>query len=256
MIYTCPHCKGQYQSEAGGTVRCPHCNGEAVVVETVRGTSWDAERQGRWVDAFFAQVKEAIASPVGYAHNIAQGTGWLRPYIFALIISGIAFLLAAAYQAGFQWLATGFSLGQTAFGPNAALSMLSVPISAGAMVGFGVMAVPIGTTFGLLIQTLTYHLCLMLLGAARRDFVSTFRVACYAMAPQVFQIVPVIGGVFAWGWQLALIIIGLKVTHETTYGRSAVAVFLPMLVCCGILLLIGSTVAGWVVAALVSASHH
>lgn len=251
MIYACPRCNGQFQAAPGAAVHCPHCQGEVrVPAAAVEGAAWDRESRGLWFEAFFDTIKASITSPVEFCGEVAAGRGWVRPYLFALVISTIAFLVAAAYQAGFQWLAAGASLGA-----GALAHALVLPFSTGAILTFGVIAVPVGTTIALLIQALVYHLCLMLLGAARRDFMATFRITCYAAGPQVFQVVPLIGGLFAWAWQLALVIIGLKVTHETSYGRSAVAVFLPMLLCCGMMLLVGSTVAGWIFAAAVAAAH-
>jgi hypothetical protein len=49
-------------------------------------------------------------------------------------------------------------------------------------------------------------------------------------------------------------IIGMKVVHRTSYGRSTIAVLLPMLLCCGVILLIGVAVAGWVFAAAMTAA--
>lgn len=251
MIYACPRCNGQFQATPGATVQCPHCQGEVRIPgAALAGTALDRESRGLWLESFFNVIKESISNPVAFCEEVAAGQGWVRPYLFALVVSTIAFLVAAAYQAGFQWLAAGASLGV-----GTMAHALVLPFSTGAILTFGIFAVPVGTTIALLIQALVYHLCLMLLGAARRDFLATFRITCYAAAPQVFQVVPVIGGLFAWAWQLTLVIIGLKVTHETSYGRSAVAVFLPMLLCCGLLILVGSTVAGWIFAAALSAAH-
>lgn len=250
MIYRCPHCSAEFQTETKGMVHCPACQ-ESVKVAGLGGTAVDAERAGHWGAAFIAVVKSSIVDPVGHFQNVATGSGWLRPWLFALAISTVVFLIAAAYQLGFQLLAASVEFASKLTNPFA---LISVPFSAFFVVLFAVVGVPVGTSIGLLVQAGVYHVCLLLLGASRRPFVDTFRVVCYAMGPQLFQIVPLFGGMVAWVWQLVLTVIGVKVVHTTSYGRSAVAVLLPMLLCCGFFLLIAMVVAGWIFAAALTAA--
>jgi len=251
MIYSCPHCNAKFKAEGPGFFVCPSCSQKVKVGAPLAGTAWDVESQGKWVEAMVSTIKEAITEPVRFFESMAGGKGWIRPLIFAMVISMLVFMISAAYQMGFQTIASSLDLAD----PAESLAFLSVyPISAGALVMFAAFAVPTGTTIGLLVQAGIYHLCLMILGAAKKGFQDTFRVACYSMAPQVFQIVPLLGGLIAWGWQAVLSIIGIKVVHETSYGKSTVAVFLPMILCCGFIALIGAAVAGWIFAALISKS--
>ncbi|MFH1830936.1 MAG: YIP1 family protein [Pseudomonadota bacterium] len=253
MIFRCPQCNKEFQAHHSGLVMCPLCNTQVKVkVLPTEGTAWDIEKQGRWLDAFIAVIKMSIADPIRHFEGVAAGCGWLRPWIFALIISAIVFLIAAAYQLGFQMLAASTEFAAEFASPFA---LMSVPFSVFFLIMFAIVGVPVGTTLALLVQAGIYHLCLMLLGAVRRDFMSTFRVVCYAVGPQLFQIIPLLGGMVAWVWQVVLTVIGIKVVHKTTYSRSAVAVLLPMLICCGIIMLIGMAVAGAIFAAALSAAQ-
>jgi hypothetical protein len=252
MIYRCPLCNSEFKTEGAGNFVCPSCH-EKVRVGAGSGTAIDSETRGKWLDAGWAVVKMSIADPVGHFEKVAAGGGWLRPWLFALVISAIVFMIAAAYQLGFQMLAASIEIAADIANP---LAMLSVPFSAVFLVSFAVIGVPVGTTVMLILQACIYHLCLMVLGAAKRSLVDSFRVVCYSVGPQLFQIVPVLGGVVAWVWQLVLTIMGMKVVHRTSYGRSAIAVLLPMLLCCGVILLIGMAVAGWIFAAAVSATGN
>ena len=58
----------------------------------------------------------------------------------------------------------------------------------------------------------------------------------------------------SWIWQIVLDVIGLKEAHETTYGKSALAVFLPTIVCCGFFILFFTMIAGSIVGALAGAA--
>lgn len=249
VIYRCPLCDNKFRAEGKGVFLCPSCSRELRVGALAEGAAWDTESQGRWGEAIVATTKSAIGEPSRFFSQVAGGRGWLRPWAYALIISSLVFVISAAYQFGFQALASSFELTD----PAESLAFFSMfPISVGALIAFALVGIPFGMTAGLLIQAGIYHACLFVLGAAKRGFADTFRVACYSMAPQVFQLLPIIGGPLAWGWQMVLSVIGIKVVHETTYGRSAVAVFLPMILCCGFVTLIGVAAGGWIFASLIS----
>ena len=87
------------------------------------------------------------------------------------------------------------------------------------------------------------HLFLMLVGGARSSFETTLRVMAYAMgATAVFQLVPICGGLIGLLWGLVVEIIGLAEAHETSTGRAAAAVLLPIVLCC-LCVVIGALVA-------------
>jgi DNA-directed RNA polymerase subunit RPC12/RpoP len=256
MNYRCPLCAGEFQSPTAGMVRCPHCGGEILVdVQVPEGCAWDREHGGQWAQAFVADLKASLADPLAFFAQVGAGRGWVRPWCFALIISVAAFFIAAAYQAGFQALALGPHIGNLLSAAMQPFAVLSLPVSIAVVGAFAIIGIPIVTTAALAVQTLLYHICLMLLGAARRDIGTTFRVVCYSMGPQLFQIVPLVGGMIAGAWQLVLAILGLKVVHGTSYARSALAVFLPMLACCSVILLTLMAIFGWTFAAILSAAH-
>ena len=98
---------------------------------------------------------------------------------------------------------------------------------------------PILVTLGLFVGGAILHLCLMMVGGANRSFETTFRVACFtAGAANLFSMVPVCGGIIAFVYHVVLECIGLSRAHPTTTGKALLAIFLPMIVCCGLMILI------------------
>ena len=78
----------------------------------------------------------------------------------------------------------------------------------------------------------------MICGGAKQPFETTFRTYCYVQgAAYVFQVVPVCGALVGGIWALVCTCIGLSKAHDITIGRAVMAVLLPMIVCCGALIL-------------------
>jgi hypothetical protein len=77
------------------------------------------------------------------------------------------------------------------------------------------------------------HLMMMIVGGANQPFEATARVLAYTSgSTAIFQILPFCGGFIGLIWSLVVYIIGLAEAHETTMGRAAAAVLLPVLLCC------------------------
>lgn len=88
------------------------------------------------------------------------------------------------------------------------------------------------------------HLALMVLGAAKQPFETTFRTYCYVQgAAGVLQVVPLCGAMVSGIWALVSLCIGLSKTQEISVGKAVLAVLLPTIVCCvGAFLIIGAIV--------------
>ncbi len=253
-IYRCPSCSHEFRSDAEGLVVCPTCSARVRVERPpLDGAPWD-QQAGGWLSAYIQTLKLSFAQPIYFFEGVSRVHGLGRPLIFALINAFVVALLVAAYQVGFQTFIAGADLAISLESLASPLAMLSAPLAA--LVGMLIMIlfVPLATCAGLFIGAGLYHVCLMVLGAARRPFVDTFRVACYSTGPQLLQILPLAGGLIASVWQLVLTIMGLKVVHRTSYGKSTLAVFLPLILCCSLIILFIAVIAGGVVGAIISAA--
>jgi hypothetical protein len=77
----------------------------------------------------------------------------------------------------------------------------------------------------------------MLFGAARHGYGATVRALCYAQGPNLFGIIPCVG-FLAWIYSIVLDIFGMSSLQETSTGKAAGIVLLPILFffcCCGAL---------------------
>jgi hypothetical protein len=88
-----------------------------------------------------------------------------------------------------------------------------------------------------LLGGLLLHLFLALFGGANQGLTVTLRVVAYAQAPVILAVVPLFGSCVGGIWGLVLYIIGLAAAHRTETWRSALAVFAPVILCIGILVI-------------------
>jgi hypothetical protein len=117
-----------------------------------------------------------------------------------------------------------------------------------------IILLPLFVVIVLFIGSGIVHLCLMIVGGANQPFETTFRVFAFSQGSAgPLQIIPICGGVISGVWALVCNCIGLARAHETDTGRAVLAVFLPVIVCCGGGLLIAfmfGAMGAW------TASHH
>jgi hypothetical protein len=86
----------------------------------------------------------------------------------------------------------------------------------------------------------------MLVGGANRPFETTFRVVCFtAGAANLFSMIPMCGGLIAAVYNVVLECIGLSRAHQTTTGKALMAIFLPLIVCCGVAIILGIVLGGF-----------
>lgn len=153
------------------------------------------------------QVSGDIGRPIGYAIIL----GWIG------VIAGQAYSIAL--DETMRDFLTPFTQGQD--------FQFGVAFNIGMMI-----AAPILILLSIFIGAAIYHLFLMLFGAGGGGFPATVRVVCYATTTQVLQIVPLCGGLIGGVWTIVLEIIGLAIAHRTTQGKAALAVFMPLILCC------------------------
>ena len=111
---------------------------------------------------------------------------------------------------------------------------------------------PLFLAIFLFIWSALAHLCLMIVGGANQPFETTFRVLAFTQGSTgPLQIIPVCGGLIAGVWAIVCYCIGLARAHETDTGRAVLAVFLPLIVCCG-----GGVLIAFMFMGAWTTSHH
>lgn len=242
-MVNCPHC-GKDFIPVPGQRYCPFC-GEPVEVappanrvdtEDSSRDRWPGERDAEpfssgpagycpWEDqenlGFFKGITETLRqslfSPQEFFARCPRTGGFVVPLLYALIVKTTSSLVSVL------WL---FST------KNPLLEKLD--LSGNGMMLVGLM-IPIALFMSIVIEAGIVHLSLFLLGSAKEDFESTFRVVCYGSGPELLDVIPLIGGWIALMWKTFLFIIGLREFHRISTGRAVLAIVLPSLFCFGVI---------------------
>jgi hypothetical protein len=215
------------------------------------GLPWE-RREGLGFFNGFVQTVNMILTRPTEAFTVMRPEGGLAdPLLFGVIggsIGAVVWILVSAAIHSLGWAA--------AFSQQGSFDNLMGASLSGAMLVVRILVTPIFITIGLFIWAGLVHICLMLVGGANKTFETSFRALSYAYgATALFCIIPCCGGLIALIWGLIADCIGISRSHGTDTGRAAIAVLLPIIVCCGGIFVI-CVVLGVGVGALMQQSGH
>jgi len=173
----------------------------------------------------FVETVKLLATRPGEAFAGMPTTGGIgSPLLYAIVVGWIGIAIAVVWNTLFQGMWIPF-MGS---GEEAAIA---AGFTAAWAVGLVVLA-PIFVIIGVFIGAAVLHLMLMIVGGANNGFEATVRVVCYAQTAQLAGIIPFCGGLISMVWAIILYVFGLAAAHSTTQGKAALAVLLPVVLCC------------------------
>jgi hypothetical protein len=203
--------------------------------EQAQGTPWDRRAEIGLGAALIDTTREVILRPAAFFRSMPASGGFGGPLLYGMIVGYVGLVAAVLYDFVFRSVAGG-SLGRLGGNPELE-KLLSVAPSWVAVVVQIVIGPALVAVF-LFIFSGVVHVVLTLLGGTRRDFEATFRVAAYAQATQLLQVVlgiiPCCGAVLVLVYRIVVTTIGLAEVHGVSRGKAAAAILIPMLVvfCC------------------------
>src|SRR5437660_1079143 len=188
------------------------------------GLPWDHRQERGFFNAFIETLVMVLTKP-GEAFTAMKREGGLgEPLIYALIGGCVGGVVSFLFSLGLQ------SIGFFADRHNMFAAMGGMGIGSAVFV----VLIPLFIIVVLFIGSAIVHLCLMIVGGANQSFETTFRVLSFSQGSTgPLQMIPICGGFIAGVWALVCNCIGLARAHETDTGRAVLAVFLPLIVCCG-----------------------
>jgi len=178
---------------------------------------WEDQEQLGFFQGIGETLRQTLLTPQVFFSRVPLTGGLLNPLLYALIVTTTGTLISLVWA---------FTL------ENPLLSV--VDLSGNGAIVAGLFALVV-VFLSVVLWAVMVHVSLFLTGAANRDFEATFRVVCYSSGPELFNIIPIVGGWVGLACKIGIMIIGLREIHGISLVRAGLAVALPLLVCCGLL---------------------
>lgn len=206
----------------------PPLTPEPMATPHVAGLPWEEPNAG--LGSIVPTLMRFVTRPGEAYSQLNPDVDLVRPlaYFVALALLGACISQVWSYFLFDSYVGVIRSLAGSSFDKFAPL--LSKP--GGIHLAFGLVITPLVALIVLFIWAALVHLALTLVGGANRGFAATLRVLCYAQSTQLAVLMPGLGGFVAFVWRLILEIIGLAQVHKTEGWKAAMAVLLPLLLCC------------------------
>jgi hypothetical protein len=217
-------------------------------VSGVEGVPWERRAELGFASALVETTGQVLLSPVRFFSRMAGSGGIGSLLTYAVLVGYTAVLVDTFYGLVFQMVAG--SRSWSGLGGAGELEKL-IPWAVGTRgLVTRLLIGPIVVLVMTMLKAGVFHLCLLLVGGARRGFEVTLGVVAYAAATDLLAVVPLCGGLAGLIYGLVLTGIGLAQAHRTTGGKAAAAVLLPLALaccCCAVAaLLFGSSIAALV----------
>lgn len=207
---------------------------EALPLEVVgEGTepAWEEREKLGFFPAISRTVSAVLMRPSETFAGMKREGGLTNPLLYFVILSCATYAVSVFYQLLSFSMESGTLPVQLQHLPKNMISFT--------MLGTILISPALYVVSAFIGSGLT-HLSLKLLGGANHPFETTFRVVCYAQASaSVFNLLPLCGGLMAILWGSYTIIIGLMKAQGISGWKATLALTLPGLLCCGVLLVCG-----------------
>ena len=216
-------------ADAGGQEQAPYA-GEEEYEEPESSLPWQQRhRYSSWLAAMLQTIKVVLLEPSQAFSRIRVEGSLGESLVFVLILGTVAGYTWSAWGILFHVAGLRMAAGFGGRGTDL-IALLGLTVYTASVI----VVVPIGVVVSSFMASGILHLCLMIVGGANRTFEATYAVVAYVTGcTGLFNIIPMCGGLIGGIWAIVAEIMGLTEAHETTAGRAVLAVFMPLIFCCG-----------------------
>lgn len=199
--------------------------------ESVPATAEPAwERRGSMgiIPALYESVRQIFSTPVFVFQSMPKTGGLKAPLSFYLILGTISMWATVIYQAAAFYINPEL-MSQMPKSMTPTLIMWSQV--------FSFVLSPVIVAALAFIMSGMFHFTLKALGIATVSYETTLRAFCYASgAASVMQLIPICGGYIGLATQIVLLVLAFREINKITTWQAAIAVTVPILLCCGLAL--------------------
>lgn len=201
---------------------------------------WE-DKQNSFFTRLYKTALEVLSAPTAFFSKLNRDveTSFVPSFLFFLIAGTITGVTAQILLLPFNFL------GGLA-GSTEASDLAINSLGTGAGLVMMIVLIPVILCISYFINAGLQHLVLILLGEGEKKFSTTMVVYGYAAgATSVFQIVPIIGPLVYFAWLLIANSIGLTKAHDIPLFKGILAVVIPIVVCCGLVVVLIGAIAGF-----------
>jgi hypothetical protein len=192
-----------------------------------QGPPWEERETIGWAKSAWQTIVGVLTRPSETFAKMRVDGGITAPFLFQLLVGGSCVAVRVIYFAIAERL--GYSM--KSFMPGQ--QFLVSEVGGWWVVLFQIVGAFLGTAAFSFVYAGVFHLCLMLVGGARRPYETTYRVICYGGAAVAsLNLIPILGTLVSSPWTAVAWMIGLARAHETDLWRAIMAVMIPFVVCC------------------------
>jgi hypothetical protein len=194
---------------------------------------WEAPDVG--LGALLPTVGRFITRPIDSFERMSLTVDLVRPLAYYVALVLFSAVMSQIWNAIFRAQIVGFLHRMLESSGQGALWQQLEPGLAhtgGLQVVLALILTPLVYLVILFVWAAMSHGTLLLVGGAPKGFAATLRALSYAATALVAGAVPVFGGLIGFFWYLVLGMIGLSAAHRTEGWKAALAILLPLALCC------------------------
>ncbi len=184
---------------------------------------WERRQTLGMFPAFWQSITGVLGAPtkffVGMDKRAATWDCLAIPVVASVLGAIVSMFVGMAMGGVMESLASGAGGGGDALPFGSMIGMQGVSGC------FGIVLSPILTVIGVFIGAGLIHAWLAMTSNVRLPFHQTMRGYCYAQAPAILAVIPVLGGLVGAIWAIVTSIIMVKAFHKTTTGTAVMSVF-------------------------------
>lgn len=196
-------------------------------LDPIASNPWDNRKELGFFNALFRTIVQVIKQPTQFFRDMSKEEEYTEPLFFGAITSIFTMIISYIWVIPLVFIMpmilASIGQGSTEVFANSIGSIFQMVFQ----VVFGIIwIVP-----GLFINAGILHLGLLIFGANKNGYANTFKVVCYSTSASALGVIPIIGWLLAL-YKIAVEIIGLRETHETTTGKAILAWIIVPAICC------------------------
>lgn len=234
----CPHCHSEFEPQPGQQF-CPSCGhplGEPQNESASTGSHSESfepvpfENRDKYdlINGFYQTFRESLFNPTNFFRQMPPKGDGFMPILYAIIwvvgITIINYFITSLFGLQNQ----GMEILRNIMGSRYPIDESFLHRS---MVS-QILMLPFIQIIYLIILAGIIHLFALMFQAGSNGFIGTLRVVGYTQGVNIFSLIPIVGGLITFVYEVVLLIIGIREVHRTTTGKAAASVLLPLVLCC------------------------